>query len=350
MRTAKYYDALRTNIPFFETSGRQKFKILLNILKFFRNRGKIIVKNKPVVAQIEPTSMCNLRCEMCIRDKIGVPIGTMNFEDFKKILEKLDCLFKIHLSGQGEPLLNKDFFKMIEYANQRGILVNTNTNATLLDEEAVQHICNVDIGEIGISLESSREKIYEKIRKGAKWKIVIENIKNLTKMLEEKKKKTIVSFAVTILKENFDEIPKFIELAKEVGIKKVVFQTMQNKEDYKSKYSDKAKKQAVYDLTDKIKEKMEEARELAGKNGIMLIFDEGKRNSVGCVWPWRSIYITWNGNVTACCKILNYRNPYFGNILKDDFWSLWNGKTYQEFRTLLKDRKAPVPCKGCSMV
>ena len=44
----------------------------------------------------------------------------------QKILDKLDSLFKIHLSGQGEPFLNPDIFKMIEYANKKGIIVYPN--------------------------------------------------------------------------------------------------------------------------------------------------------------------------------------------------------------------------------
>ena len=349
MRLTKYYDALRTNIPFFKTSSKQKAKILLNILKFFMDKGKIIIRNKPVIAQIEPTSMCNLKCEMCIRDKIGVPIGSMNFENFKKILRKLDCLFKISLSGQGEPLLNKNLFRMIKYANQKGILVNTSTNATLLNEEAIQKICEVDIGEITISMESPEAKNYEKIRKGAKFEEVMKNTKNLTRKLKEENKKTIVSLAITILKENIEDLSKFVDLAERVGIKKVVFQTMQNKEDYVSRYSAETRKQAVFDLAGKIKEKMEEAIKTAKEKGITLIFDEGK-NSPGCVWPWRSIYISWDGHATACCKILDYRSPYLGNILKEDLWKVWNGEEYQKFRKLLKNRQTPFPCRGCNMV
>lgn len=349
MRLAKYYDALRTNNPFFKTSNKQKGKILLNIARFFMDKGKIVVRNKPVVAQIEPNSTCNLKCEMCIRERIGVPIGTMSLEDFKKILEKLDCLFKIHLSGQGEPFLNKDFFRMVEHANKRGILVNTNTNATLLDEKTIENICNVSIGEIGISMESPKKEMYEKIRKGAKFEKVIGNIKNLTRKIKERNKKTIISLAVTILKENVEDIPKFVRLAENVGIKKIVFQTMQNKEDYVSKYSENTKKHGVVDLAEKIREKIQEAKKMIGESGITIIYDEGK-SSTGCVWPWRSTYISWNGNVTACCKILDYKNPVFGNMLKEDLWKVWNGEQYQKFRKLLRERKAPVPCRGCGMV
>lgn len=348
MRFSKYYDALRTNKPFFHVDLRRKIKIILNLLLFLIDDRNPILRHKPFVAQIEPNSTCNLKCEMCIREKIGIPIGNMNFEDFEKILDKLDCLFKIHLSGQGEPFLNRDLFKMIEYANKRGIIVNTNTNATILTEEIIENICRVEMGEIAVSIESAKKKIYEKIRKGSNFETVIKNIGRLNQKLKEKRKRTIISFAVTILKDNIEEIPDFVRLAKKAGVSKIIFQTLQEKEDYISKYEQNAKGQKTSNLKKIIGKKLTEAKEIAKKYNINVIFDEEK--SKGCSWPWRSIYVSWNGYITACCKILDYRKPLIGNLLKEDFWKIWNGKSYQMFRKLLKERKAPVPCRGCNRV
>lgn len=350
MRFRKYHDIMRANLPFIKTSLKQKIKIVWNILKFYKNSlsKPIILSNKPVVAQIEPTSQCNLRCEMCIRDKIGVPIGTMKFEDFKKILDKLDSLFKIHLSGQGEAFLNNELFKMIEYANKRGIIVNLNTNATLFNEETIKKICKVDLGEIAISMESTDKEKYEKIRKGAKFEKVMEGIKKLNESLKENKKRTIVSLAITILKENVDELPEFIKFADKVGVKKIIAQTIQEKEDYVKNYGNEAKKNVTSGYKGRLKEKLEEAKRTAREKKVEFIFDEEK--SSGCIWPWRSIYVTWNGNATPCCKILNYKESGTGNLLEEDFWKVWNGKQYQMFRKLLRERKAPLPCRGCNMV
>ncbi len=350
MRLRKYYDVIRTNKPFFMTSVRQRAKILYNILKFSKNNLKkpLVISNKPVVAQIEPTSLCNLRCEMCIREKVGVPLGTMTFENFKKILDKMDSLFKIHLSGQGEAFLNKELFKMIDYANKRGIVVNLNTNATLFTKEIIKEICKVEIGEIAISIESTNKKEYEKIRKGAKFEKVMESIKSLNSSLKENGKRTIVSFAVTILKENIEELPEFVNFASAIEIKKIVSQTIQEKEDYLKKYGSAAQKNLLSNYRERLNEKIKETKRLAKEKGIEFIFDEEK--SEGCIWPWRSIYITWDGNATPCCKILDYKKFGMGNILKEDFWKIWNGKEYQMFRKLLRERNSPLPCRGCVVV
>lgn len=349
MRLGKYYDSIKTNRPFLKTESKQKLKILANILKFFKSNSTkpLVVKNKPVTIQLEPTSNCNLRCEMCVREKIGVPIGTMSFENFKIILKKLDCLFKIHLSGQGEPFLNPDIFKMIDYANKRGIFISLSTNGTLLTKNVIDKICKAEIGGIMVSVGSTKKEIFEKIRKGAKFEKVMRSIRNLTSELKRNKKKTIVSFAVTIMKQNLDEAPDFVRLAKEAGAHRVIFQTIQSKEDYVGMYDKKVKEQLI-DYEEKLKEKIKEAKEIGKKFGITVVFDEQK--SSGCVWPWRSMYVTWNGNVTACCKILDYRKPEMGNLLKGDFWRIWNGREYQMFRKLLRKRKAPLACKGCNMV
>lgn len=350
MRTRKYYDVIRTNKSFIRASLQQKIKILKNVFVFFNtiNKKPLIIKNKPVTAQIEPTSECNLRCRMCIREKVGVPIGRMSFDDFKKILNKLDSLFKVGISGQGELFLHPQIFDMIDYANKRGIVVNITSNGTLLNDEIIQKICNSDIGEIGISVDSTKKEKYEKIRKGADFDKLVKNIKKLTSELEKKKRDTIVVMAPIIFKNNIDELPEFVKLAKKLGIKKIAFQTLQTKENYVKNYEKGMKSQTVKNQIERLTQKMREAKELADRYKITFIFDE--EESPGCVWPWRGIYVTWNGGVTPCCKILNYNEPLLGNLLKEDFWDIWNGKEYQKLRKLLRDRKMPPYCEGCNRV
>jgi len=350
MRFKKYYDAIKTNKSFSKTSPIQKYKIMRNVFIFLLNTSSkkpLVIKNKPVTAQIEPTSECNLACRMCIRKKAGVPFGSMSFENFKKILDSLDSLYKLGLSGQGELFLNKELFDMIEYANKRGILVNLNSNGTLLTGDIIDKICKADIGEIGISVDSTNKERYEKIRIGANHEKLLDNIKNLVEALKKNKKSTIVTITPIIFKNNIDELPEFVELANKLGVKKIGFQTLQTKENYIKSYGKDMKAQIVKEMK-KLNEKMAEAKNLAEKYGMTLIFDE--EESPGCIWPWRGIYVTWDGDVTACCKIVETNDFSLGNILKQDFWEVWNGEKYKELRKLLRERKSPLSCQGCNRV
>jgi radical SAM protein with 4Fe4S-binding SPASM domain len=351
MRLKKYRDSILANKTFFTAPLKDKFAILLNVLKFFKNSPNkpLIINNNPVTAQIEPTSLCNLRCRMCVREKEGVPIGSMSFEEFKIILDKLKGLYKVGISGQGELFLNKDIFKMINYANKRGKLVHVVSNGMLINDEIIQKICEVDIGEIAVSIDSTKKEKYEKIRVRSNFNQVTGNIKNLVEELNKKKKKTIVSIATIIFKDNINEIPDFVLLAKKLGVKKIAFQTLQTKENYVKDYDKEMRNQTVENDVDWLRDKIEEGKEIAKREGITLIFDEIKRP--GCIWPWRGIYINWKGDVTVCCKVFDYKNPLLGNLLKQDLNEIWNGPNYQRYREFLKKRKVPFEsCKGCNEI
>jgi radical SAM protein with 4Fe4S-binding SPASM domain len=133
-----------------------------------------------------------------------------------------------------------------------------------------------------------------------------------------------------------------------LGVDKISFQTLQTKENFINSYDKDMKSQIVTSETGKLKEKMIEAKRLADKYGIILIFDEDE--SPGCIWPWRGIYITYDGEVTACCKITEPLEFGLGNLLKQDFWEVWNGEKYQKLRNLLRERKSPPECVGCNRV
>ena len=345
----KFYYNFERNNSFIHTSINQKMKMIVNVGKYLVTVWKRPLKltYKPLVAQIESTSECNLDCEMCIRKKVGIPIGNMSFKNFKKVLRVLDTLLKIHISGQGEPFINPELFDMIDYANKKGIAVFFPTNGTLLTPSIIEKICKVDISEISISIDSTKKEKFEKIRKNADFDKVKLNIKNLVKELKRNDKKTVVGIGSILFKDNVEELKDFIEFAEDVGVKKLGFQTLQTKENYIENYGEDMKDQRVSELNS-LNEKIFEAKKFAKEKDIMLIFDEEKNE--GCLWPWRSIYITWEGYVTPCCKILDYRRPFFGNILKDNFWDIWNGPLYKRFRELLRDRKAPFGCEGCRMV
>jgi radical SAM protein with 4Fe4S-binding SPASM domain len=351
MRLAKYYDTIKTNRPFFKAPLKQKYKITLNVVRFLKNNLKkpLTINNSPITAQIEPTSLCNLKCKMCIREKENVPLGEMSFENFKKIMENLGPLYKVGIAGQGELFLNKDIFKMIDYATKKGSLVHIVSNGTLLTKEIINKICESEIGEIDISLDSVHKKKYEKIRVGANFDEVCENIKNLASELKKKKKGTIVAISTVVFKDNMEEIPEFVKLAKELGVNKIAFQTLQAKENYFKAYDKEMKGQIVRGNEEELRKKIEEAKKIAKEKGMRLIFDEIK--SPGCLWPWRGIYVNWKGDVTVCCKVIDYKNPKLGNLLEEDFWKIWNSRNYQIFRQQIRQKKVPFDCcKGCNMI
>ena len=136
----------------------------------------------------EASNVCNLRCSMCFQIDEALPVTQttkvpfMSMDTFRKIVDECSAYKTpaLKLSWRGEPMLNKNFTEMIRYAKAKGILeVTSLTNATLMDEKACREIVGARLDQLVISVDGFTKEIYEKIRVGADYDVVLNNIKNL---------------------------------------------------------------------------------------------------------------------------------------------------------------------------
>lgn len=321
-----------------------------NILLAFTNLciKPLKMSSAPVFIQIEPTTYCNLECQMCAN-----PLGTrskrhMAFNEFKRILDNFPFVRKISLVGLGEPLLNPDLFSMISYAKSKGINIGFATNGTLLNDENCRKIIDSRLDWINVSLDSPDKKRFEMIRKGARFDLVIENIKRLLKAKADKAIPEI-SLWFVIMKDNLKNLPLIIKFAKNIGIKQVSAQLEHFWGDAQIQEG-------------KIVKELEENIQSI-KNMLMITKKEAKHNGVNfeyvnipdtasgrsCAWPWKSCYVTCEGFITPCCLHgFNPKNINFGNVLNENFKDIWNNLAYQDFRKLLKSKTPPSICLGCT--
>lgn len=330
----------------FSHSGICKIKTLQNYYSHWRDlKTKPLNKKAELIsAQIEPTSRCNLKCKMCQHSFDQMQKEDMTLSQFMHILDQMPFLVNLTLQGLGEPLLNKEIFGMIKEAKKRNIRVGLSTNATLITKEIAQKIIDSGLDWMYISLDSLNKEIYEDIRRGANFDLVINNIKNFFELKGNKRPDT--NFWTLIMKENLAGIPNVIEFAEELGMNKIILQNNIHNWGY-----------------DDFKENVEQIKNSSDEDLLKLIDDIKKINSnvnveictnsiisdnKKCDWPWRSAYITCDGYITPCCmqgsdpKLIN-----FGNIFKDSIEEILNSKSYQEFRNGLKNGPIPAVCINC---
>lgn len=131
----------------------------------------------PVKMDYEVSSHCNFRCTMCLMNEIGDHRpANMSFYDFKQSIDSQKGLVEVKLQGMGEPLLNPDFFKMVEYATANHIWVRTTTNASLLHlNDNYKKMIDAGIGEIQISIDGATKETFENIRIGSDFDLVVNN-------------------------------------------------------------------------------------------------------------------------------------------------------------------------------
>ncbi len=308
----------------------------------FRKSSK--VHFLPSVLDIEPTTRCNLKCKMC-----QVPNGyfgkiDMSFDDFKSIIDQFPHLIRIKLQGMGEPFLNKEIFRMIEYAASKGIVVGTTTNGVLIDEDMCRKILNSGLSEIYFSIDGATKQTFEDIRTGANFDVVIENMKRLVKMKGTAKTPLIAVWFVS-MKENIHELPQLVTLCKDIGVQRLTAQLdicFWGKKDLEEKVRH-------YMLGENIElQHIQRAEALAREHSIAFIVNQEKLPPGKlCDWPWSSAYITAEGKVVPCCLIADAKMVNFGSLRGEGIKTIWNNPSYRAFRKSLLDGKIPEYCKDC---
>ena len=106
-----------------------------------------ILETYPPCVQIEPASVCNFRCIMCYQSDKNFSnsksghMGFMDYTLFKKIIDEIEG--KVHaitFASRGEPTLNKQLGKFLEYAKDKFVNIKINTNLSTMTENLANQI------------------------------------------------------------------------------------------------------------------------------------------------------------------------------------------------------------------
>ena len=314
-------------------SNRVTTKKLINLAKI---RTSILLKTKkiygyPYILIIEPTNLCNLKCPTCPtgNGSLKRKRGILSFENYKKVIDECgEYLMSIVLMNYGEPLLNKDFYKMVEYAHKKNIFVTTCTNGHLIDPKKM---VDSKIDELTIGIDGTDQKTLASFRKGANFKKIKENIKKLVKEKElQKTKSPVINLQYIIMKHNEHQINEFRRLAKEWGVDKITFKALwvTSKEEAES-YLPENKEFHRYILKNK---------EFKLKN----------IENYKCQKPWTDIAINWDGSLVICaCDFDN--SIILGNINEKSVKEIIKSKKAQTVRkTIINNRRSIPVCKNCA--
>ncbi len=153
---------------------------------------------------------CNQDCQFCLNDWRGKSMKEIDSVNKENIIKKLNNLgiTKLTLSG-GEPLLDKDFKKIITLANSFGMKILIQTNGTLITRDLAGFLKNKAFLEI--SLEGT-ESVHNRITKSKNFQKAINGIK--IAVAEE----IPVCTNFTITKLNFGCLDEYMQLLESLNI------------------------------------------------------------------------------------------------------------------------------------
>lgn len=320
---------------------READKLLSQPYSQLRNQERKPLADKlplklPFSIYLEPTNKCTFRCKACplsfddYRDIVGYS-GDMDFELYKKIIldiKKLGRLVSLKFYMEGEPLLNKNLIKMMQFAREHDVAerFELTTNASLLSEEIIKDLIGIKLNYLRISIYSVIQQRHEYVTDS---KIDIQKIYNNVKSAREIRDNSGSQYPFIYVKmlDTFDEKENqmfkelYSPIADEIMIEKPMnWNDYENRDLLKAYYGDK---------------KPQEEK----------IFPNYKEV---CPFPFYSCVINCDGTVTICCVDWN-KKTMIGDLKKNSFDEIWNGKSANDFRKMhLRREKHKNPsCKNC---
>jgi radical SAM protein with 4Fe4S-binding SPASM domain len=291
----------------------------------------------------------------------------MPLESYQEMMSPLfPFVARFCLSLSTEALLHPYFVKMADLAIRNRIpKVHISTNGTLLTEKLSQELVQIGFHGLNLSLDAAKERTFERLRKGARFHKVIRNIKTLLRIREvHGSDLPQMSCSFVMMKSNIHELPEFIRLNHDLGIRDVHIMHMVPYQGL-----DTGDESLIHDrvLCNRM---LHEARSLAETYGINMIdpgdfpeeesgcesksrmnerFDlmlrEEDRVRGCCPFPWHFLGIGANGDVKPCGWWF-YAQP-MGNLLTQSFEEVWKGERFTELRENLSQGILPKNCECC---
>lgn len=305
--------------------ARKLFNLVMNFSSWYL--GLVKHKGLPVALTVEVSSECNLSCPMCPRtlNPLKPKTGCMSFEEYRKIIDEIgrEIIF-LCLWNYGEALLNKDIYRMVDYAKRKSIIVVMNSNFLPISEGGITQLVDSGLDYLTISMDAAVKETYEKYRVGGDFQRLLGNIRLLVETKRKLKKLTpFIDLQFIIMKDNEGEIDKMVSLAKSLNVDKLSFKKLYN-----------------------IHQKLEAL--LPQNKKYILDIKNCRKRLTNCIKAWMSSVVLYNGDVVPCCCDF-YDKFIFGNAFSQGgFRNIWRGEKYNAFlRMISREDSLPDICKDC---
>jgi MoaA/NifB/PqqE/SkfB family radical SAM enzyme len=290
----------------------------------------------------------------------------MSWDLFTSIVDQIPCLHRAVLHGVGEPMLVKNLPRMVRYLKDRGTYVLFNTNGTVLNEKNGRALIAAELDELRVSFDAANAESYLAVRGKNYFNRILKNVRAFRALQErEGHTKPRVSAWLTGLRETIEELPDFVRVAAETGVKEVHLQRLVFFND--NAIGKARPDQALYEqLSGAEAVHIERAAAVAKSLGVTFSASGAaaepgmslKRHDNGSPWslcrrPWTVMYFTANGRALPCCiapfSQRGYENYTLGDATQQTLREIWTGPAYGDFRKALLSNTPPEACASCGL-
>jgi MoaA/NifB/PqqE/SkfB family radical SAM enzyme len=318
----------------------------LALIETERMMRRIEVRGRPYILFLDPCNYCNLRCPLCPTgmNKLGRQQSIMSFDCFKTYLDPhVPYLFELNLHNWGESMINRDLYKMIDYAASRNIGTNLSSNLMIAQPSDLDGLLDSGLEYLTISLDGADQESYVKYRVRGEFDRVIANLSDLIRRRAARKRsKLFIEWQYIVMKHNEHKVEEARALADRLGVDLIRFIPVGLPFEARNRK----------ELGD---EWFPTAFEGMNKTGEPdQIFGQNERPSP-CYYLYRSMVVNADGGVSPCCIV--YKESRDFDDLKQhkaiSIGEIYNNEKFKSARSLysakaLPDRPKTI-CDGCDL-
>jgi MoaA/NifB/PqqE/SkfB family radical SAM enzyme len=277
----------------------------------------------------------------------------LNVEALRRIAPYFNDVESVVLEGWGEPLLYPDLVEAIGLVKGAGARAGFVTSGWGLTRDYIEDLLSARVDFMGFSLSGATAATHNAIRVNSEFPEVVQAMAGLVRAKRDRHQELPgLHIVFLMVRDNMREVVPLVDLASEIGITEVV---LINLIQVTSAWQDGQR--VFLHGEEEYEALLEEAEARARAREIEL-----RRPSLSCrdvavcdENPLRNVYISVDGEVAPCV----YLNPPtsspfrrifcgreylidkvgFGNILQEDFATIWESPKYVEFRNCWQAKK-----------
>ena len=331
---------------------------------------------------IEPTTLCNLLCRICIRNVWDESPGTMTAGTFARVMDGVREVLPrptVFFGGFGEPFAHPDLLAMLAEAKAAGCTVELITNGTMLDEATRRALVRIGLDRLWVSIDGATPECYADVRLWDALPQVIEDLAALRDLrLASHSALPRLGIAFVAMKRNIADLPEVVRLGQRLGadrfsVSNVLAHTPEMREQVlyagsiDSEELDSSPRSPEVslprmDIDARILGQLVRAE--AGRRGRTPLGRPGDGRANACPFVERgSVSVRWDGAISPCLPLLHTHRSYLdfrprtnhafavGNVNDQGLLDAWRDPDYVALRErLLAFDFAPCTiCNSCDM-
>jgi len=300
-------------------------------------------RSLPRSLDIVLTKACNLNCTFCISSTLE-NARWLEFEVYERIAAELfPTASRLSICSGGEPLLYPRIRDVLRIASDYGVKTLMVSNGMLLKEDVREWlVADQTLGIYYVSLDGSTKEVLERIRRGARFETIVENVTEFSRLRNAARKRLPrLGIRFSVMRSNAEDLVGISALAGQMGVEEVLV-------SYVNFANDMSPQDSLYYDQDYAADVFARARAAAAQHGVKMVLPplprEDKENQ-RCDFPWEFAQIEADGSVRHCYMAWVQT---VGNFV-DGFADIWRGEAYGKIRSTMEGDDPYFPyCKVCA--